>query len=392
MHTRNLQVVQVTMGRFNQFDLARQMVRLGLLRGFFTAYPKRKVADEGLPPHLVHSFPWVAAFNSLARRVAPSQVRLRSWLKWQTQETLDRFAAGRLPRCDVLIGQSGQGLHSGVAAQAMGAKYVCHRGSTHIRDYERRMAAEFHRWRCRYEPQAPRLVEKELREYETADLITVPSRAAREGYLSEGVDPTRVVVTSYGVDLTRFKPSGEPAAGQFQVIAVGQVILRKGIPDLLVAFSRLRHPRKRLQLVGRVGPEMKTAIEVNRLPTEHVHWVGEADLEEVRRLMSESHVLAMPSIEDGFGKVVLEAMACGCPVIASRESGGSEAIENGVDGFVVAAGDQEQILRSMQTLASDEAMRAKMAVAAATKVHEHLSWDQYGERVRRVLLDLTGRT
>jgi hypothetical protein len=121
-------VVQVTMGRFNQFDLARQMYRHGMLERLIVGYPRWKMRNEGLPQEAINCFPYVTLLRSLATRTGLARGWLKRELTWHAQQAIDRYAARVLPDCDVVIALSGQGLRVGRAAQRRGIKYVCHRG------------------------------------------------------------------------------------------------------------------------------------------------------------------------------------------------------------------------------------------------------------------------
>jgi glycosyltransferase involved in cell wall biosynthesis len=107
--------------------------------------------------------------------------------------------------------------------------------------------------------------------------------------------------------------------------------------------------------------------------------------------MSRSHVLVLPSIEEGLALVQAEAMACGCPVIGSTNSGGDDLYTDGVEGFIVPIRDAKAIQERMQLLADDPNLRREMGAAALRRVHSVGGWGEYGERWEALLLRLTGR-
>jgi glycosyltransferase involved in cell wall biosynthesis len=107
--------------------------------------------------------------------------------------------------------------------------------------------------------------------------------------------------------------------------------------------------------------------------------------------MQESHVLVLPSIEDGFGLVMAEAMACGCPVIASTNTGGADLFADGKEGFLVPIRDPQAIADKMQTLVDDPALRGRMSAAARSRVSQIGGWSDYGDRWVDLLEQLTGK-
>mgnify|MGYP006447832731 CR=1 FL=1 len=113
-----------------------------------------------------------------------------------------------------------------------------------------------------------------------------------------------------------------------------------------------------------------------------VELYGHLPLGKIPQLMSTSHVLVLPSIEDGFAKVQSEAMACGTPVIGSHNSGAQDLITDGADGFVIQPGDPNVLADRMQRLADDPSFRAAMGGRAKQRVTRLNGWDDYGDQVR----------
>src|SRR5262249_17888295 len=171
-------------------------------------------------------------------------------------------------------------------------------------------------------------------EYSAADVVTVPSRFCVSSFVEMGVPSEKLRKVVYGVDLSRFRKIADPPRDRFEVLFVGQVSFRKGVPYLLEAFSTLKHPHKRLRIVGAMQPEMKIFLQEKHL--ENVEFLGALPQPDLIPLMSASHVLVLPSIEDGLGLVLGQAMACGCPIICSTNTGGGGLLSAGQGGFVVA--------------------------------------------------------
>lgn len=103
----------------------------------------------------------------------------------------------------------------------------------------------------------------------------------------------------------------QPNKNYFDILFVGNASFRKGILYLLQAFSQLQHPNKRLTIVGTIQPELantinKAASEQNIILTGHVPQI------QLKKIMSRSHVMVLPSIEEGLVLVQAQAMACSC--------------------------------------------------------------------------------
>ena len=132
------------------------------------------------------------------------------------------------------------------------------------------------------------------------------------------------------------------------------------------------------------------ASVLDRLPTTDVEFLGPVSQERLVELMSTSHVMVLPSIEEGLALVQGQAMACGCPVIGSTNTGAEDLFTDGVEGFVVPIRDVAAITEMMERLASDSELQARMSAAALDRVRSLGGWEDYGAKWERLLLRLTG--
>jgi glycosyltransferase involved in cell wall biosynthesis len=382
-----MSVAQICIGRFYYFDLARQLLARGMLAQFFTGYPTWKIRGEGLPKDKVTTFPWFQTPYMAMNKWGWGGEFLNMHLAWLAHQTLDRFAARHLPECDVLIALSGSGLHASRTAQSRGAQYVCDRGSSHIRFQEQILHEEFLRWGERFPGIDPRIIEKEEAEYEAADLITVPSTFVFNSFVEMGVPREKLRRIPYGVDLKRFEKVANPDPERFVVLFVGRVSLRKGVPDLLEAFDRLAHPRKELRFVGGIEPEMRRHFNKRGIG-ENVVFVGHLPQLKLKEEMSRANVMVLPSIEEGLAMVQAQALACGCPVIGTTNTGASDLFGDGVEGFIVPPRDPEALVGRLAELAESPLRRAEMGAAAIERVKMLGGWDSYGDEMVAVLHDL----
>ena len=380
-----MKVVVSTIGKFHTFSLARQLYERGHLERVFTGYPRFKLRDEALPDALIESWPWLSLLGQAHGRLAWSNRAFGQKIARLSQKSFDNYVSARLPACDVFVGLSGSALKTGRRAQAAGALYVCDRGSSHVR-YQNRLIEDEHRRRgVRFQGTHPGTIAQEEAEYAAADVITVPSRFAARSFEEMGVDGCKVRVVPYGVDLARFHPIGVPDPERFDVLFVGGASLRKGIPDLLEAFAALRHPRKRLTLVGAISRDVAPLTRA-AAANQPIRCLGHRPNGRLKETLSRSHVLVLPSIEDGFGIVMAEAMACGCPVVATDHTGAEDLLEDGREGFVVPIRVPEAIASRLQQMADDPTLRERMAAASLARMRASGGWDAYGAGMVSVFL------
>jgi starch synthase len=386
-----MRVAISVIGRFHSFDLAREMHARGALIGIFTGYPRFKLTGEGLPRHLVHSFPYVQApFMALGRREIFGARLVRDW-EHLSHIALDTFVENRMPECDVFVGLSGSALRSGRTAKRKGASYVCDRGSTHIRYQDRLLREEHDRWGLRFDGVDPRAIAGEEAEYSEADCITVPSTFALESFVAQGVPVRKLRRLSYGVDLSRFEPTGSPPAGRFDVLFAGAMSLRKGVAYLLQAYSKVQHPRKSLTFAGATSPPEIEFLRKAGLWSDEANVLGHVPQADLKNLMSRSHVLVLPSVEEGLALVQAQAMACGCAVIASENTGARDLFTDGIEGYIVGVRDADALADRLQFLADHPEVRREMSRRAIARVRSVGGWRTYGDEATRIYLEVVAR-
>jgi starch synthase len=382
-----MRIVQAVFGVFHHFELARELERRGHLERVYSTWPWARLKREGLPRGKVETFPWIGAPDYLLSRSGVDWPWVSDHLGYWNALAFDRWTNWRIPECDALIAISGAALLTGKRVQERGGVFICDRGSTHQRFQQEIIAEEFGIWGVERVVSDERDTVREELIYEQADAITVPSMAAARSFVAMGIPVAKVTVIPYGVRLQNFYAVGESAAGRFDVLFAGAAGLRKGVPYLLEAFAAVRHPHKRLRIAGAVLPDLKAVL--GRLPQEQVEFLGVVPQTRLRELMSASHALVLPSIEEGLALVQAQAMACGCPVICSTNTGGEELFTDGVEGFIVPIRDSAALAARMQQLVDDPALQRTMGEAALRRVESIGGWAEYGDRWEALLLRLT---
>src|ERR1035437_3088424 len=377
-----MRVSQAVFGVFHHFELARELDRRGLLDTVYSTWPWARLKREGLPHSKVQTFPWLHMPEMVLNRAGMLPHWLEDELGYRNALSFDEWTFRRIHDCDALIAISGAALKTGRLVQERGGVFVCDRGSTHQRYQERIVSDEFRRWGVNLPVSDIRDTVREEAIYEVADAITVPSSFSRRSFLEMGVPAEKIHTIPYGVRLEIFAKVADPPKDAFEVLFAGQVSLRKGVPYLLQAFAKLNHPAKRLRFVGAMSPEIKMLLD--RLPQQNVDFVGSVPQAQLPRMMSESHVLVLPSIEDGFGLVMAQALACGCPVIASTNTGGEDLFTDGVEGFIVPIRDVNALTDCMQLLADDSNLQRLMSYSAMARVRHLGGWVQYGDKWERL--------
>ncbi|HEX5234820.1 MAG TPA: glycosyltransferase family 4 protein [Silvibacterium sp.] len=342
-----------------------------------------------MPRELVRTFPWIHTPWMAAQRHVTIPRQLSGRLHSLNVRLFDSWVAGRIEPCDAFVAISGSGLNAGRTVQRRGGKYICDRGSSHIRFQRAILDEEYARWGFPRERVDLRSVDREEAEYAQADAISVPSEFSRRTFLEMGVNAGKLRKIPYGVRLDRFGKTADPPADSFDVLFAGTVSIRKGVPYLLDAFSRLKHPRKRLWLAGPVEPEMRSLLP--RFDLKNVELLGRLPQAKLAMRMNESHVMVLPSVEEGLALVQGQALACGCPLISSYHSGGEDLFSDEVEGFLVPIRSSEAICERLTRLSENPDSRRRMSEAALKRVQTLGGWGEYGRQYAAFLRELTGK-
>ena len=242
-------------GRFHAFNLAQQLFKRGHLQKLITSYPKFEVAKYGIPKEKIKSI-IIKEIIERGWRKLPYFLRNIYNPQYLIHEIFDKSASKKIEKTDIFVGWASFALNSFKKAKKIGMLTVLDEGSSHILYRRDIVKEECEKFGIKPELPHPKLVEKELREYEEADYITVSSLFARRTFLEKGIPENKIIHVPYGVDLSDFKQISKND-NVFRVIFSGGMSLRKGVHYLLQAFSELNLPNSELLLIGSINDEIK---------------------------------------------------------------------------------------------------------------------------------------
>lgn len=173
------------------------------------------------------------------------------------------------------------------------------------------------------------------------------------------------------------------------LIYVGRMLKSKGVYELLAAFLNLNanYPFMRLILVGD-GPE-RVAINNIIYSNNKIHLVGRIPHNEISQWLSASDIFVLPSYDEGLPNVILEAMACALPVVASRVGGIPEAVEDGQSGILVNKRDKNSLVKSIRYLLNNEELAMEMGRKGRRIIEQKFSWQRSAKEMINVYKELT---
>ena len=231
-------------------------------------------------------------------------------------------------------------------------------------------------------------LERKDEELRGASTIIVPSTFVRDTLkMAPDMPAVPVHLNPYGGPLVIAGKVIAPAQGKLRVLFVGSLGQRKGLGYVLRAVE-LAGNAVELTLIGRKTTEK--CAPLNEGVKRH-RWIASVPHAEVLREMSRHDVLVFPSLFEGFGLVILEAMSQGLPVITTPNTAGRDVVTDGVDGFVVPIRSAEAIAEKLERLAADRALLAAMKNAAIATARRN-SWESYRRRLVEILAPVSAGT
>ena len=198
-----------------------------------------------------------------------------------------------------------------------------------------------------------------------------------------GLPPHRAVTVYGGVDTERFRPAVTPPApaAHLRITVVAALIREKGIDVLLRALSGGGLGKWRLRIVGD-GPDLPRLrqLAVDPVLADNVEFLGLRD--DVDEILRDTDIMVHPAVwQEALGYTVLEGMASGCAVVATRTGGIPELIRDGVNGVLVPPGDVEALREALRQLERPE-LRATLGAAGRATVVERFT---LGRNVQRTM-------
>jgi glycosyltransferase involved in cell wall biosynthesis len=227
--------------------------------------------------------------------------------------------------------------------------------------------------------EAPALQRRVAAEWEAATLVLVNSEWSRSAIVEQGVPDEKIIVVPGAYEPpremeSRSEASSSAADGPLQVLWLGSVVLRKGIPYLVEAARELEAADVEVTVAGPIGI---TEDAVRNAPS-NVTFIGQVPRDQVSPLYRSADVFVLPTLSDGFGITQVEAMAHGCPVIATPNCG--RVVTDGEDGFVVPPRDAEVLAETFGTLIGDRDRVVQMGMAARRTARNY-TLDAYADQL-----------
>jgi len=266
------------------------------------------------------------------------------------ESRFEAFARRRTGQSPVFWGWSDHNLTAFQSALRKDQRVICERGSTHG-TWAAEKLEKVHRdlgWGPTNLQTSPRIA-RANQEYHLAEKVVVPSMFVKKTFLEKGFPEGQLQVNPYGVDRARWGSvaGSERHRGPLVFVFAASIVPRKGVHVLLRAWAKANLPDCELWLCG--GVHMP--LEQLQLPLgKSVKILGRQTHDSLAAIYNKASVYVLPSFEEGMARSGIEALAAGLPVIVTKETGLTDLMTTGKEGWVVESGNVEHLAETLRTV------------------------------------------
>lgn len=357
-------------GRFHADRMAETFLKQGRRIELFTSLPRSRFPS--LPPSMVHPILSPELVFRMARLVRQENFG-DLWKMRLFGSALSRRLQSAKARPDLLVAWSSFALES-FKVLSSPFKVLC-RDSAHVLFQDEILKKEYKNLQLPF-PDRTICIQRELAEYELADIILVCSPMAESTFLEKGIPPQKLRVLCPGTDVALFHPERvyRPKL-PLKVVYFGQLSIRKGVHYLLEATKNFPQSHLQLDCIGGPSEEFIPFLSKYR----HAQYKGYLAHKDLAHSLRHYDIFVFPTLEDGFGMTLPQAMASGLVPIVSRNCGASFLIEDGSNGVLISAANSQAIRLALDVFVANPAALVPMR-EQAIRTAQKCSWENY-ERV-----------
>jgi len=383
---RRLNYILSCSGKNHYIDIAKVLHQRNQLKNIVCGYPWYKLKNYQINKKFVSP-------NGLIRILREPLIgssyfqRIDEFLNKLNSKMIDRVTCDKIDEIDdvdVLLGFAGVSKLSGKKINEKKKIYLCDSTSAHIKEQNTILADEYKEFLNKKVQINSWVIDYKTAEYENANIILTPSRFVKKSF--EKFKFSKMKVLELATNTTNFFPIEKIKKSDkfFDILFVGQQSLQKGLHYLIEGFKKFNHPNKRLHIIGSQTKDKK--FFSNKLKHKDIIVYGQMKQFKINDIANKCHVCVLPSIQDGFGLVVLQAAAAGCPSIVSENTGALDFIEKYECGLSVPIRDSNSIADKLQLLSDDKDLLKKFTLNAI-KFSKNNTWENYVERLEKLILD-----
>ena len=364
-------------GRFHAFDMAKQFQKENILRQIITSYPASVAKKYGLEPTLVSSIVSKEIILRGYKKIVgkyPNTIILNEWF--------DIIASLKINvDSDIYIIWSGFASHTikKIRKQNPHAKIIIERGSTHIA-FQNEILQYAYSFFPELRPTLPnpKVIEKEIAEYNLCDYVAIPSDFVKKTFIERNVSENKLLLVPYGVDLSSFTLRKKKSKQKLEILFTGNFSVQKGARTFIEILKKCQPDGNfHFNIVGGIEKGLMRYIQpfiLNGL----LSYTPHVPQSELNQHYQKADVFLFPSFQEGMAMVLLQAMACGLCIIASYNSGAGMLIQNEENGYLIEPEDVDEVISLLYLVQNKH---YEIGLKARVSVENGYSWDNYGEKI-----------
>ena len=376
-----MKIAIVSLGRSHLINLARLLdQREDVEVIFYTMMPISRCRKYGYHGKVVSLLFPIGISQMIIDKLPFVDPYKKSAIRFQLRKAFDKLVAKSLHKCDVLIGLNGCAVEASKKAKKMGAITFCDQGSSHI------LKQNTVHYSYSDTPISDDSTQFMLKHYMAVDYLMAPSDYVYQSDIENGIAKNRIFINPYGVNLEIFQPTEKPTKEDecYDVLMVGGWWKHKGCDMLAKACLDVLNVSL-LHVGSIVDCELPKSDKFKHIP-----FVPENQLPQYYR---KAKLFVMCSLDEGFALVLLQAAACGLPVVFSTRTGGPNMVRLLDDPTSCI-----QIEEPLNVASIAKAIRKGLEIANAMPKGkrkpygdsiQNISWTSYSNRWYDILKQLT---
>ncbi len=316
-------------GKFSAFDYCKHLNKKNVSLHLITTYPYWHLKNYGLKTSQTTSFIWLEVVKRVNQKIFLDQglFLIGNLIDNLTHVIFDYLCSKKLKKLkfDKLIIFSGSAEKSLLVAKIFKAKSFLIRGSSHILYAKKILELESKKCNINIDIPNNNLIRREMNEYKIADKIIVHSKFAFKSFLENGFLKNKILVLPLGLNRLLKSNFSKKKKTHKQILYLGQVSIRKGVHHLLKIFDQMKITDITLVIAGPIQKEMVDILKKYD-ENKNIKILGRVSYKEKINLFKSSNIFCLPTLEDGFAKVLLEAVEYGNYLLCSKFSAGPDII------------------------------------------------------------------
>lgn len=362
-------------GTRRTIPLAYELNKHSLLDKFYIPFYKK----EGNDSYIINDGNMIITneFQHYTRRLLEKLGANKTLTRYIYCDLFDEYVSKKVERgSNILFVESLMALKTLRKAKNLGMSVILDRTNSHILHQNELLQEEFDKFGMKYEPHKP-TIEKSIKEYNETDYIAVLSSFVKKSFIDNGIDEKKLLLLPSGIETGYFKQA-DKEDNVFRIIFCGTTCIKKGVYYLLKAFKELNLKNSELWLIGGIHKDMSKIIGQFSGSYKDIGYVPKNEL---YRYFSQGSVFVLPSIEEGLAKVLMEAMACGLPLIATTNTGVSDLEINEKAGFEIPIRNIDKLKEKILYFYENQGICREMGKYGQKAVNERFKISDYCNRI-----------